>query len=290
MPLDADWVLAPAASCFRIAAAVARGSVPAEHPLAAAFASPVKKLLDSCTVDRLDAPRLLDELTALAAGAAPPHELALTALRKLCDRAMADRVAPFVVPCVVELAEAGRAALPRLMDELELRTGPLKEQWEARGPGLLAGIARQTQPELLVERATILPVYPLRGGGGQALLAYNTVVIEAVLTNTVEALPEVVRLGWLLSQLNLDLPRFSEELKRSALVLPLAMIPPAVAAGAEVELVRDEAAARKLALEHWRPSDRLPPGVEQTLTTWWETYRENRPAWPLALAALEAML
>ena len=63
-------------------------------------------------------------------------------------------------------------------------------------------------------------------------------VIEAVLANPRFELPEVVRLGWLLAMLNFDLARYRDPLSDAERVLPLAMIPPVLAAAAEVELTR----------------------------------------------------
>ena len=68
----------------------------------------------------------------------------------------------------------------------------------------MAAIGRLTERELVVERADVILVHPVLGGGGWAYPPYNAVCFEAVLANPIAELPEVVRLGWLLAQLNLD--------------------------------------------------------------------------------------
>ena len=131
------------------------------------------------------------------------------------------------------------AAVPNVIEELELRR-PLREQWDSRGPGLLAAIGQYTEPELITGQANIGMVHPVLGGGGASYPDYDTVVWEAVLTNPVAQLPEVVRLGWLISQLNLELPRFQGDLQRErAFELgSWAMLPATLAAAEELELLR----------------------------------------------------
>jgi len=56
--------------------------------------------------------------------------------------------------------------------------GPLREQWEARGPGFLQQIGLLTEEALLVEQAEVVVLHPALGGSGQAWLAGNQVRIE----------------------------------------------------------------------------------------------------------------
>jgi len=51
------------------------------------------------------------------------------------------------------------------------------------------------------------------GGAGAAQLRTNSVRLEAVLTHPDPQLPETLRLGWLLSQLNQDLPIYSDTIR-----------------------------------------------------------------------------
>jgi hypothetical protein len=92
-------------------------------------------------------------------------------------------------------------------------------------------------------------------------MAYNSVRLEAVLVNPVAELPEIVRLGWLLSQLNSDLPVFQGELTRAQVerAARLALVPVALAAAAEVELAACDPATLARALDVWGLSDVRPP-------------------------------
>jgi hypothetical protein len=157
---------------------------------------------------------------------------------------------------------------------------------------------RLTEADLLVDEASVVLVYPALGGGGTAHPANNSLRFEAVLANPLEQLPETVRLGWLVSQLNLDLPKFSERIPRDRLraIIALAMLPPALASASEVELARNDAATLSLALKSW--CDAWPasfvvgPEIDlaDTLSRWWETYQTSRPPFAIALAALDEML
>jgi hypothetical protein len=120
--------------------------------------------------------------------------------------------------------------------------------------------------------------------------------IEAMLTNPMVEIPEVVRLGWLASQVQLELPRFSELLGATQLykVAPFAMLPPVLAAAQVVELsaCTEENVALAIGNWHipvpqgWDLQERLVP----TLLDWWETYLTTRPEWHIAMQALGKML
>jgi hypothetical protein len=116
--------------------------------------------------------------------------------------------------------------------------------------------------------------------------------MEAVFNNPLDDLPETVRLGWLLSTLNLDLPRYSETLRRERLPLLacLAMLPAALAAAEDVELIgRPPSLSR--ALTAWRLApDGAAQSLAETLSQWWTTYQDSRPPWGVALAALDQLL
>ena len=186
---------------------------------------------------------------------------------------------------------AFRAALPNLDEELVLRSRPMIDQWEARGPGLLKQVGVLTEESLLAEHCHAVLVYPALGGAGDAHLSYNQASIEAVLANPIAELPEVVRLGWLISQLQLDLPIYSEHVHRDRLphIARFAMLPVTLAAAEYVELAKLSPETVGRAIEAWRLV--VPPDVDgpATVLQWWQTYLETRPPWPIALAALDQM-
>ena len=120
----------------------------------------------------------------------------------------------------------------------------------------------------------------------------NRVTFEAVLTHPHAELPETLRLAWLLSQLNLDVPVFSEYLPAGRLeqVAPLAMLPVVLAAAEVVELARVDHRSLRMAIECWHLPTKLPDDVEERLLRWWQTYLESSTRWTVALTALDQML
>ncbi len=105
-------------------------------------------------------------------------------------------------------------------------------------------------------------------------------------------LPEPLRLAWLVAQLNLKLPVYSETLPRErlALIAGLALVPVVLAAAEPLEqAVCDEPTIRR-AVARWMP---LAPGAEawpDVVVAWWDVYRTMRPRWLAALQALDQML
>ena len=210
-----------------------------------------------------------------------PKQVAEVAATKLFGSQRPVAAAAIIARRLMALETAFQEAFPRALDELELRAEPLMGQWEARGPGLIASVARLTEADLIADSADVILVQPALGGAGTAHWLYNSVSIEAVLANPFAELPEVARLGWLLAQLNLDLPRFQGDLARDRLARagPLAMLPPLLAAAEDVELARNNEDTLTLALAAWRA-----PAVDpKQLIVWWETYQSTRPPWTVAI-------
>ena len=177
---------------------------------------------------------------------------------------------------------------PRLADELPLRRDPLRGQWEARGPGLLFGVRRLTSVDWLVPAATIVLVPPLLGGAGEAHPTYNAVTFEAVLANPIAQLPEVLRLGWLLAQLN---PVLAADTAGSATsgwrrAAPGALLAVVLSAAEDVELARADRAHFDLAAAEWLNG----AASADTVWRWWQSYSQRRPGWPAGLEELDRLL
>ncbi|HVW37881.1 MAG TPA: hypothetical protein VHB99_11275 [Pirellulales bacterium] len=280
------------ASSFHAAAEIARGMSLLDARLAEALAAPVASLTAELAASGIDAEAFFAQALPLAADFENNRELAERVLNKLRGRENHELPAARLAGWFSQLESAFLGCVPRVVDELELRSGPLREQWEAKGPGLLAAIGRLTEPALLAESSEVVLVYPALGGAAAAHLPYNKVLIEALLTNPHGELPEVVRLGWLLSSLNLDLPKYSETIppKRLTRLAPLAMLPVSIEAATEVELTPGGSALLARAIAAWRLADSNADPLATTLQEWWQTYQDRRPAWSVALSALDRML
>ena len=293
---ELKWLASSSASALYAAATLTAGQPVVDPRLALAIAPPAALLAAVLRAAALAPDAFFRHAVPLAAGIENNRELAGLSLRKALGLQPSEGLVSRLSAAIAAVEAAFRRELPGAVDELELRSGPLREQWEARGPGLLAATGRSTDPALIVERAEVLLLQPVLGGGGEAYLPYNVVSIEAVLANPHAALPEVVRLAWLISTLHTDLHRFSEGIAPARLpwLAGMAMLPAALEAAEYVELAKNDPPTLRLALAVWglgtaADADRAET-LASTLEDWWRTFGETRPAWGVALAALDRML
>ncbi len=183
---------------------------------------------------------------------------------------------------------------PDFVHNMRLRCEPLKQQWEAYGPGLLVLIGERTDRDAMAERAEVLFVEPCVGGLGFSHLTTNRCHIEAVLTNPDPKLTETLRLAWLLAQLEFERPIYSDLINAFRLrkIAGLAMIPPTLLAAEELGLCEYSPSSVQTAIELWRlaaPGEQ-PAVLREVLMTWWETVEGSQPEWRIALTGLDRML
>ena len=292
MATELTWIANVPVSVLHACEAVAL-----ERPIVHAQLADLLRPGAMALVQRLKAIDLDAELffrTAIPLAYHEPGERRLVenALRRVAGNQGRDDVLSEMAAALAQCRQVTIKAQPTLLDELALRSGPLREQWEARGPGLLAGIARRTDANLMVDAAMVFIVQPICGGAGHAHLTNNSVRIEAVLANPFADLPEIVRLGWLISTLQGDLPQYNESLRpeHRSLLPALAMIPPTLEAAADVELVGDSPQVLESTLQRWTTLGDQCASYAATLAQWWRIYRDLRPPWPTALVALEQLV
>jgi hypothetical protein len=183
---------------------------------------------------------------------------------------------------------------PDFERNIRLRTEPLRQQWEAYGPGLLVLIGQSTDEAAMAERAEVLLVEPCLGGGGFSHLSTNRCHIEAVLTNVDPQLTETLRLAWLLTQLEFERPAYSDWINAFRLrkIAGLATLPPTLRAGQELGICDFSPTTVQNAIELWRiagPGEQ-PAVLREIVMTWWETVEASQPEWRIALTALDRML
>lgn len=178
------------------------------------------------------------------------------------------RLAKELTRCLNALEQSLLIAMPKFAHELALRMGPLRDAWNARGPGLMKALQRVISRPAGIERPTVLAWHPFRGGAGEAYPAHGVVGIEAVLANPHPQLPEAVRLGWLLSRLGAR----RDGCRERDLALPL--IPAVLAAAEEVDLARCDEATMALAVGAWCVSEETAgEAVAQNLAAWWNAFQ-----------------
>lgn len=289
--MDLRWLVSFQASCLHAAEAIAHGQLIADTKMAETIAEPAQVLRQRIVAAGLPRGVFWRQLTGLSVTADGTAQLAERAIIKTVGSSRAGSAASEIAAAIAAVESAVGEAFPTMMDELQLRVRPMREQWEAHGPGLLHRVGRWTDPRVIAEQAQVILVHPSLGGGGSAHLPYNNVLIEAVLVNPISELPETLRLAWLLAQLNLDLPAFSDTIhgKRLPHIAELAMIPVVLQAAEQLDLLHCTAETIDLALNSWQvdtPADIDPVDV---LWRWWGTYVETRPRWDIAFTALDRM-
>lgn len=295
MKSDLHWITGQSTSPFHAAAAIARDAPLADAQIAKAMRGPtaeLSRLLRGAVPEKA----FWQNVVPLSVGIESRDELARATLMKVPPDAAAIIEARDLSRRLSDLTAAFAHVAPGAADELSLRAGPLREAWQSRGPGLLRAVARLTDERLIPERADVVLVRPVLGGGGEAFPPHRLVTIEAMLANPHPQLPEVVRLGWLLTQLNLGAPVFAEQIEASRLprVAALAMLPVVLSAAEDVELARCEPSTIEAALPAWHlanDSDEARRAeLLDLLTRWWQTYCHARPPFAKALRALDEML
>lgn len=293
MTLELRWNPSFSASALHAAARLRTGRTLLDAQLAEALREPTRGVARAAQQLGLSDDKFWLHVVPLAAQIENNRQLAQRVGRRLLGAERSNASAEVLLAgAISDLESAYRRAVPDIEQQLRLRIGPLRDLCEARGPGLFRLLSERTEPGLIVESAEVILVQPVCGGGGVAHLPYNSATIEGVLANPVAELPETVRLGWLLAQLNCDLPAYSQNLPQMRLpvLAALALIPPVLAAAEELELVRFDPATLALALETWELAVENRATVATTLWQWFEVYRQGGTSWRTALEALHQLI
>ncbi|SMP47181.1 hypothetical protein SAMN06265222_102257 [Neorhodopirellula lusitana] len=209
--------------------------------------------------------------------------------------------------------------LPRMAEQLRLRYAPLKQAFEAYGPGMLRSIGNQiwngAPPKgWWPNKVTVHAVQPLQSGAAGHSPHQSAVWIEAVLTDISPKVPEWLRLVYHLSELAIDTHTRTHASnsgidtsgKSSSTELPWSL--------GIVPLVLDQAIDRGLlptgllpdgqmpideAIRLWRSSDTfenlLGPGIDDAslallIQEWWLEVGMHTKAFPIALKELASRL
>jgi len=159
--------------------------------------------------------------------------------------------------------------------EMQLRLRPLREHWEARGPGMLRYLQKLLPWVELPACVNIRLVDPKNGGGGR--VGNDEIEFEAVLANRYPHLPEVARLAWLI----FCQASHADE-KHS-----IALLPPTLIAAEYVELARFDKVTLDLALREWLSVYTRLTGA--SLREWWNVAQvaaNDEAAWKREIAKL----
>jgi hypothetical protein len=226
---------------------------------------------------RLDPATFWEAAPALAARTETPRELASSFLRQELGRE-GTWVEVRWLAAHVELLETTTERLwPRLGEEVALRERPIREQWEARGPGMLRRMIELAGAAFAIPAAEIALVQPCLGGGGEVHAHCGLVRLEAVLTNSWPSLPEPVRVGWLLFRLAAENAAFvgDKNLATRREAIALAAIPLALEAAEYVEWTACDPTNMDVALQAWRPKPPMGADLPQ-IAALYDKWRSER--------------
>lgn len=262
MNVPLRWLVNSRVSCLHAADAVRRGWTLTESELAAALQEPLRQIEGELIAAEMNVERFWDDVVSRSVSDAGTSSLVEASMKTASDAKPLDGAqVKRITEHLASLEDVTTRYWPRLADELPLRERPMREQWESRGPGMLARLNHLTGGGLTIAAADVALVHPCLGGGGEAHPPFRLVRLEAVLANPWMMLPEPVRLGWLLGQLGMQPPDSSNPSSESRrAITALALIPLALEAGDHVEWCASRPATLDLALSAWRP--RLPVGAD----------------------------
>lgn len=182
---------------------------------------------------------------------------------------------------------------PKLTEQLELRSRPLKDKWDTFGPGLLRDVGRQIwdqNPPSDWWRSPVTGylVQPMRGGDGGYDSSSGRFWIEAMLTDVDMQVPEVLRAAWLITRMSIE-SYTREKSGEVTLAMPwrLVAIPLVLTAAQNLEILRGPELPIARAMQLWEHSDSR---LAETIGQWWSEHRRNRTPLPAALKVLHAKI
>jgi len=291
--MELRWKASFSASCLHAAACLSEGLAGIDTAIAAILQPASDELLRELRACDLAVESTLPLLVALAAECENNRQLIELAVRRTQGAgSVGEATISRLGGCIADLEAAWLREQPTLVDELAIRGRPLREHWEARGPGLLHVLTKLTVENFIAPSAEVVLVSPWVGGHGRAHLLSNRVTFEAVLTNPDPELPETLRLAWLLAQLNLDVPVLSEPIVPHGLprLASLATLPLVLAAAETVDLATCDEATLARAIACWHLAPPLSDETPRRLLDWWHAYTARDTRWPVAMVALDQML
>ena len=207
-----------------------------------------------------------------------------------CSELQIDQIARAVRGRLVDARGLFLKKFPKLVDHLQLRSRPLRDQWDTFGAGLLREVGRQIWGEQPPKRWSptridALVVQPIRGGDGDYDTNRKRIWVEAMLTDVDPGVPEVLRIAWLITRLTIDAYIRDETDDALAGSWSMVSVPLVLEAGRELGIIRGTELPIAQAMNLWRFRD---SSTAETLGRWWQEYCDNSMPLPAALKILQA--
>ncbi len=241
-------------------------------------------------------------MTAVAAGESDVEACSNSLIAAGCSSLSTDATASAIASQIADIRMVHNERYPKLAEQLALRARPIREHWDGYGAGLLKRIGKLTHPSFLPKNIAAQLVSPYRGGDGGIDASASRIWIEAVLTNPIPEIPEVLRVTWLVAQVGLieALSAGPEDSRGDPLVAParlprvaaLATLAITLEAASYLELISTPADMLGLMFATAAKAWRLKTDGEtlDVLTHWWEQFKDQQTPPPVAFKALDRML
>ena len=163
--MDLRWLASFPASCVHAAEAMARGQLIADPRMAEAIAERAQLLRQTIVAAGLPRTAFWRNLLGLSDAAEGSTQLAIRAVTKTIGAVRGESLVSSLAASITGVEVAVCQAFPNMLEELGADSSAAA-QWGGRGPGLLRGIARWTDPHVIAENAQVILVDPSLGGGG----------------------------------------------------------------------------------------------------------------------------
>jgi len=286
-----------AASCFAL------GARSVDDSIARGIAAPMAELNSRLAAADIDLSLFWKRLeTAVAAGDSDFVACSSSLIDAGCSSLAIDATANAIVSQLADIRLIHNERYPKLAEQLALRGRPIREHWDGYGAGLLKRIGKLTHPSFLPKNVAVQLVSPYRGGDGGLDVSGSRVWIEAVLTNPIPEIPEVLRLNWLIAQIGLieALSAGPDDSRGDPLVAParlprvasLATMALTLEAAAYLELIATPLVSLSSMFANAAAAWRLQADSEtlDVLANWWKQFQDLQTPPPVALKALDRML
>ena len=292
------WTPSSKLSEIHVAQTVAMGRQLTDRKTEQALVAPATQINQRLLSASLDVgefwQRLFDE-TAFDSDNPRACEIALVAAG--CSELQVEQTAKAISSRLGECRIAFHRRFPKLAEQLTLRSQPLRERWATVGPGMLNGITKQVwggpaPRDWWPTRIEGLMVQPIRGGAGGYDIDTAQFWMEAMLTDVDPAVPEVLRVAWLVTRLATESHTRGTAAGETSLPWGIGSVPLVLSAAAELDLLQTSSLPIARAVEIWHLGDAV---VGQIAQQWWnqwqasKTTRGNSPL-PVALADLRHRL
>lgn len=292
--VEVVWNVAGDLSAAHAAYVVATGAKSTDPKTEALLIDPVAQINTRLVNEAIDVAGFWRTyLSEIASGMTLDQACDASLMSAGCSELQLDATAGAIAKQLAEAKSQFDGRFPKLVDQLELRGRPLRQRWNALGAGCLREVERliwQNSPpeDWWPSRVNGYLVQPVRGGDGGWDGPDCRFWMEAMLTDADPALPEVLRVAWLVSSIAIENHSRSRSSESELITAwKLASVPIVLSAATAVELVASDPLPIAKAMSMWHVASPTAAGL---VSQWWEDWQVSKTALPVALRDLSKQL